>query len=177
MYMLYINWISFLGRALQACSHGCTFWCQVAPSIGTRFSSGPLAQLEPSTNSVLLSLCWSQSTTLPSYNHLCDSEYCCLSGCSALFLQQSVRSQSVSKCCESGCYALFLQWCLECCELGHCAPFLQWCLQCCVSGHCAPFLQQSMRSWSAHFAHYLFQFYYNLFWVYLNFRVKRGYLA
>jgi len=38
----------------------------------TRFLSGPLALLEPSTNSVLLSLCWSQSAMLPSYNSLCS---------------------------------------------------------------------------------------------------------
>ena len=38
----------------------------------TRFSSGPLAFLELSTNSVLLSLCWSQFTTLSSYNGLCS---------------------------------------------------------------------------------------------------------
>ena len=39
-----------------------------------RFSSGPLAHLESSTNSVLLSLCWNQSATLPSYNGLYDSK-------------------------------------------------------------------------------------------------------
>jgi len=38
-----------------------------------RFSSGPLAHLEPSTNSVLLRLCQSQSAMLPFYNSLCDS--------------------------------------------------------------------------------------------------------
>ena len=47
----------------------------------TRFSSGPLAHPELSTNSALLSLCWSQFTMLPSYNSLCDSEQYCLLGC------------------------------------------------------------------------------------------------
>ena len=42
--------------------------------ITTRFLSGPLAHPEPSTNSVLLSLCWSQSATLPSNNSLYDSK-------------------------------------------------------------------------------------------------------
>ena len=37
-----------------------------------RFSFGPLAQLEPSTNSALWDLCWSQSTVLPSYNGVCS---------------------------------------------------------------------------------------------------------
>ena len=52
-------------------------WSQLTYSLSphnlTRFSSRPLALLEPSTNSVLLSLCWSQSATLPSYNGLCSS--------------------------------------------------------------------------------------------------------
>ena len=39
--------------------------------IWTRFSSGPPAHPEPSTNSVLLRLCWSQSAMLPSHNSLC----------------------------------------------------------------------------------------------------------
>jgi len=60
-----------------------------------RFLSGPLALLELSTNSVLFSLCWSQSTMLPSYNSLCHSEQCCLSGCFAPFQQQSVQLQIV----------------------------------------------------------------------------------
>ena len=34
-------------------------------------------------------------------------------------------------------------------------------LQYYVSGHSTPFLQQSVRSWSAFFAHCLFQFYLN----------------
>jgi len=45
---------------------------ECAPYQHTRFSSGPPALLEPSTNSVLLSLCWSQSTMLSSYNSLCS---------------------------------------------------------------------------------------------------------
>ena len=36
--------------------------------------SGPLAHPELSSNSVLLSLCWSQSAMLSSYNSLYDSK-------------------------------------------------------------------------------------------------------
>jgi len=60
-----------------------------------RFSSGPLTLPESSTNSVLFSLCYNQSTILPSYNSLCDSEQCCLSGCFALFQQWSAQLQIV----------------------------------------------------------------------------------
>jgi len=60
-----------------------------------RFSSGPLALLEPSTNSALLSLCCSQSAMLPSYNSLCDNKQCCLSGRFAPFQQWSVQLQIV----------------------------------------------------------------------------------
>jgi len=41
----------------------CFNWL-ISCSYQTRFSSGSLAQLDPSTNSEWLSLCWSQSSTL-----------------------------------------------------------------------------------------------------------------
>ena len=42
-----------------------------------RFAFGPKAQLEPSTNSTLWDLCWSQSTVFPSYKSvfLCNSSW------------------------------------------------------------------------------------------------------
>ena len=108
-----------------------------------RFLSGPLVLLEPSTNSVLFSLCCSQSTMLSSYNSLCNSEQCCLSGCFALFQQWSAQLQIV----------LFIR--LLCslpttvcvtvrniiCQVTL-LPFFTGSLHCCVSDHSAPFLHQ-----------------------------------
>ena len=109
-----------------------------------RVLSGPIL------NPVLLSLCWSQSAMLPSYNGLCDS---CGSLCSlptmVCVIVSSVVYQSTTLPSNNGLHSS--RW---------------W-----ESGCSAPFLQQS-----AHYVHCLFQFitiFPNFSWIYLYFWVKK----
>ena len=134
----------------------------------TRFSSGPPALLKPSTNSVLLSLCSSQFAMLPSYNSLCSSRQCCLSGHFAPLQQRSVQLQIVlfirSLCslpttvcnivrnivCQVTVLPSFTVN-LHCCKATVSLqivcqvtlfPSFTGNLHCCKSGRSAPFLQQ-----------------------------------
>ena len=65
--------------------------------VNMRFSSRPSAWLDPSTNFVFWILCWSQSTTLPSYNSLCLWGSSLFTFCNIVLL---------SLCCSQVCEVL-----------------------------------------------------------------------
>ena len=80
---------------------------------------------------------------LPSYNDLCDSKWCCLSGCFAPFQQQSVQQQIVLSirllCSLSTIVCVTVRNIV--CQVALLSSFTSS-LHCCASGQSAPFPQQ-----------------------------------
>ena len=92
---------------------------------------------------MLLSLCWSQSATLPSYNGLCSSRQCCLSGRFAPFQQQSAQLQivlSIRSLCSLP--TMVCDTVSNIVRQVAVLPSFTGNLHCCKSGRSVPFLQQ-----------------------------------